>query len=337
MAGMRGISDDQELHHWLEKIFAAEANLTPTDIERASEQGMRESLRFGTTTVADMYFAPAAVAKAAERTGVRAIIGSTFLKGHPLAAHDLALPHDQNRISFAFAPHAIYTTDEQLLKDIRAEATKTKRRILIHVCETRQERADWKAKHGMLPVEWLEKIGFLGPDVLAAHCAWITKHELDILAKHHVNVVHCPQSNMKLAGGGVMPLREMRERHITPALGTDGVASNNALDMFREMHVCALLHKHHYWDPTVTSAQMILDMATVDGATALNMPDIGSIEKGKIADLITLDLTDINLQPHSKETILSHAVYAAQGLNVQDVIVDGKVLLQNKQFIGDAP
>jgi 5-methylthioadenosine/S-adenosylhomocysteine deaminase len=185
----------------------------------------------------------------------------------------------------------------------------------------------------MLPVEYLDHIGFLGPDVLIAHAVWLTKRELDILAKRNVKVVHCPQSNMKLAGGGVMPLREMRERGITVALGTDSAASNNSLDMFREMHTCALLHKHHYWDPTAAAAQDVLDMATVQGAKVLGNDRIGSIEEGKLADVITLDATELNLQPLKKERIISHLVYAANGCNVAEVIVDGKLLLKDRKFV----
>ncbi len=332
MADMRGLSDDQELHAWLERVYAAEATLTPERIEAATVHGMREALRTGTTTVADMFFTPDAVARAARAAGIRAIVGATVLRGHPLSATDLSLPPDEPRIQYALAPHAIYTTDEKTLRHIREEATSTGRRIFIHLSETRKERAEWKARTGLLPVEWLDRIGFLGPDVLAVHCAWLTKGELDILARHQVKVAHCPQSNMKLAGGSVMPLAEMRDRHIDVALGTDGVASNNALDMLREMHVCALLHKHHYWDPTVTSAQGVLDMVTRDASIALNIPGIGSIEPGKIADLITLDLDDPNLQPHDAARIVSHIVYAANGLNVADVLVDGEILLRDKRF-----
>ena len=332
MAEMRGLSDDQELDAWLERVYATEATLTPESIENATAHGMREALRTGTTTVADMFFVPEAVARAARATGIRAIIGSTILNGHSLSAPDLSLPTDESRIQYALAPHAIYTTDEETLRRVRGEATRTGRRILIHLSETRKERAQWKIKTGLLPVEWLDRMGFLGPDVLTVHCVWLTKGELDILARHHVRIAHCPQSNMKLAGGGVMPLREMRDRGITVTLGTDSVASNNALDMLREMHVCALLHKHHYWDPAVTSAQGILDMVTCGASVALNLPEIGSIEPGKIADLITLDLDDLNLQPHDAARIVSHIVYAANGLNVTDVLVEGEVLLRDKRF-----
>ena len=333
MTALRGISDDKELHEWLDRILAEERRLTPEAITAASRLGAREAVRNGTTTIVDMYYRPDAVATALRAVGVRAIIGATFLHGHPLSAEGLDLPDDDGRIRYALAPHSIYATDEILLRRVRGEAARTGRRIMIHLSETRKERAEWKAKTGLLPVEYLEKIGFLGPDVLAAHCVWLTKGELDILAKRGVKVAHCPQSNMKLAGGGVMPLREMRERGITVALGTDSAASNNALDMFREMHACALLHKHHYWDPTVVGAQEALDMATRNAAFALNIPDICSVEVGKKADLIALDLSDPNLQPHSAERIVSHLAYAANGMNVSDVIVDGEILLRDRKFV----
>ena len=138
---------------------------------------------------------------------------------------------------------------------------------------------------------------------------------------------------MKLAGGSVMPLLEMQERGINVALGTDSTASNNSLDMFREMHVAALLHKHHYWDPAAAGAQTVLDMATVNGAKALHRSDLGSIEEEKLADIIMLDANDENLQPLRKERIVSHIVYAANGFNVSEVIVDGKLLLKERKFV----
>jgi 5-methylthioadenosine/S-adenosylhomocysteine deaminase len=155
---------------------------------------------------------------------------------------------------------------------------------------------------------------------------WLTKQELDILAKHGVSIVHCPQSNMKLAGGGVMPLSEMLDRKMNVCLGTDSAVSNNALDMFREMHVCSLLHKHHYWDPKVGDSQLMLDMATLNAARAIGRCDMGSIEAGKLADVITLDLNDY------KDTALSIIVHSANGMNVSEVLVDGKLLLNDKKF-----
>jgi 5-methylthioadenosine/S-adenosylhomocysteine deaminase len=335
MSDMRGLSDDEELHEWLAKVIAAEKKGTAKDRESAAELGVREALRTGTTTVCDHYWDREASIAAAK--GIRMFYFADFFTAHhALSAEEIPgmLPKSHvATISVGMAPHSIYGTDEKFLRAARAYATKHNLLLHMHVAETRKERAECKQTHGRLPVEYLEQIGFLGPDVMIAHAVWLTKGELDILAKHKVSVVHCPQSNMKLAGGGVMPLREMQERGINVALGTDSVASNNSLDMFREMHVAALLHKHHYWDPTVADAQNILDMATRNGAKALHREDLGSIEESKKADIVMLDATDANLQPVEKHRLISHITYAANGFNVAETIVDGKLLLREKRLL----
>ncbi len=184
----------------------------------------------------------------------------------------------------------------------------------------------------MRVVEYLDKIGALSKNMLAAHCVWLTKTEVKLLAKSGVKVAHCPVSNMKLASGGVAPLPEMFEAGIPVGLGTDGAASNNSLDMFETMKVCALIHKAHRWDPTVLHAQKTLDLATIEGARALGVDrEVGSIELGKRADLILLDGNAPNLRPlHSRETVVSDLVYSASSGNVDATIVDGRVLMQNR-------
>jgi 5-methylthioadenosine/S-adenosylhomocysteine deaminase len=275
-----------------------------------------------------MYYPADAAITAAQELGIRLVNTPTFFNAHGTPTDDIgaSLPQCPNvaTITQGLGPHSIYGCEEETLKAVRKHATENGLLIHIHVCETRQERVDCLAKTGLLPVHYLDSIGFLGPDVLIAHGVWITKGELDVLARHDVKVVHCPQSNMKLAGGGVLPLKEMQERNLTVCLGTDSTASNNSLDMFREMHVAALLHKHHYWDATIAPAQAVLDMATRNGASALRI-DAGQIAIGKLADIITLDARAINLQPLAKERIVSHLVYAAHGGNVREVIVGGKV------------
>jgi 5-methylthioadenosine/S-adenosylhomocysteine deaminase len=335
MSDMRGLSDDEELDQWLQKIIAAEKKATPKERKLAAEVGVREALRTGTTTICDHYWDREASIAAAK--GIRMYYFADFFTAHQeLKAEEIPqmLPTSHvATIVVGMAPHSIYGTDEKFLRAARQYATKHKLLLHMHVAETRKERVECKQKYGRLPIEHLDQIGFLGPDVIIAHAIWLTKGELDILAKHEVSVVHCPQSNMKLAGGGVMPLREMQERGINVALGTDSTASNNSLDMFREMHVAALLHKHHYWDPTAADAQTILDMATINGAKTLHREDLGSIEIGKKADIITLDAKDENLRPLTKERIVSHLVYAANGLNVAETIVDGKTLVREKSLL----
>lgn len=338
MSFMRGISDDKELGLWLNDIITAEHKASKKEIEQGACIGLREAIRTGTTTVCDHYWEHDASPKIAAKLGIRLYFFQDFFTAHhELDASQIPklLPDAKEwpgTIKLGLAPHSIYGTTEKFLRHARTYASEHKLLLHTHVAETRKERVECKAKTGKLPIEYLESLGFLNGDVMVAHAVWLTKGELDTLAKRKASVVHCPQSNMKLAGGGVMPLREMQERGINVALGTDSTASNNSLDMFREMHTAALLHKHHYWDGAAADAQSVLDMATINGAKAIHMPDLGSIENGKLADIITLDATDENLQPVDEKRIVSHIVYAANGLNVSEVIVDGNIVVRNKQL-----
>jgi len=180
----------------------------------------------------------------------------------------------------------------------------------------------------MRPVEWLEKIGFLCDRLVAAHAVWVTLNEVRSLARHRVTVAHCPTSNMKLASGGVAPLPEMFEAGVAVSLGTDSPISNNGMDMFQEMKVCALLQKSSRWDASVVPAQKVLDLATIDAARALRAEDrLGSIEPGKAADLAVLDLHRAHATPFNRENIIRHLVYTCQGGDVRYGIVGGKVVV----------
>jgi len=203
------------------------------------------------------------------------------------------------------------------------------------MAETRAEQVEFEKTHNMRETEYLDKIGFLCDSLVSAHCVWLTRSEVDLLGKRHVKVAHCPVSNMKLAEGGVAPLPEMFESHVTVGLGTDGAASNNSLDMFDTMKICALVHKAHRWDPTVLPAQRVLDLATIEGAQTLGMTEsLGSIEKGKLADLIMVDLRSPNLAPiHGKDTIVSDMVYSAKGNDVDTTIVEGTPIMVGRKFV----
>jgi 5-methylthioadenosine/S-adenosylhomocysteine deaminase len=237
------------------------------------------------------------------------------------------------RISFALGPHSPYTCSAETLLWAKEFAEKNDVIDHVHVAETRKEQADSQQQHGMRVVEYLDKIGALSKKMLAAHCAWLTKREVGLLAKAGVGVAHCPVSNMKLASGGVAPLPEMFEAGVPVGLGTDGAASNNTLDMFETMKVCALLHKAHRWDPTVLNAQTVLDLATIQGAKAMGVErEIGSLEIGKRADIILVDAKAPNMNPvYGQETIVSDLVYSASAANVDTTIVDGHVLMENRQ------
>jgi 5-methylthioadenosine/S-adenosylhomocysteine deaminase len=203
--------------------------------------------------------------------------------------------------------------------------------IHIHLSETRDEVKQMTEKYGKLPLEHLDSIGFLGPEVLAAHCVWLTEHEIKLLHRREVKPVHNPVSNMKL-GSGIAPVPEMLAAGIPVALGTDGAASNNSLDMFKEMKFAALLNKAHRLDPVVVPAMSALEMATLNGATALGLgSELGSIEVGKKADLVLVDLKKPHLVP--SHNLISHLVYSAVGSDVETTIVDGRILMLERRVL----
>ena len=346
MTLFRGYADDLELQQWLEKkIWPLEKKLTGEMCYHGALLGAMEMARTGTTCFVDMYFHMEDVARATEEAGLRGILSYGMIDPPTQDGRDRERKNSlkllQNiramkspRISFAFGPHAPYTCTEETLLWCRKEAEKEDVLVNIHIAETRGEQARFEREKKSREVDYLDKIGFLNERVLAAHSVWLTKSEVKLYGKRGVRVAHCPVSNMKLAGGSVAPLPEMWESGVPVGLGTDGPASNNSLDMFDTMKMCALAHKAHRWDPTVASAQKVLDMATIEGARAIGREkEIGSIEVGKRADLILVDLKAPNMMPiHGKETVISDLVYSASGYNVETTLVDGKVLMKDRKF-----
>jgi 5-methylthioadenosine/S-adenosylhomocysteine deaminase len=346
MTLFRGYADDMQLQDWLQKkIWPLEGRLTGEACYQGALLGCAEMIMSGTTTFMDMYFHLEDVARAVDESGLRAFLSYGIIDlFDPAKARAEQEKSRQlfeffrnlgsSRIRFALGPHAPYTCSPETLLWAKEFAEKNGLIFHIHLAETRKEQADSQQQHGARVVEYLDKIGALCDRMLGAHCVWLTKSEVAILAKAGVSVAHCPVSNMKLASGGVAPLPEMFDAGIAVGLGTDGAASNNSLDMFETMKVCALLHKAHRWDPTVLNAQKVLDLATIDGARALGIEgEVGSMEAGKKADIILLDGKMPNLNPvHGKETIVSDLVYSASAANVNTTIVDGRVLMQNRQL-----
>ena len=344
MTLFRGYADDMKLQDWLQKkIWPLESKLNGEDCYFGALLGSAEMIRSGTTTFVDMYFHMEDVARAVSKSGLRGFLSyGTIDLFNPVKSsaerqnvqkfHDYVKQLANPRVKFAVGPHAPYTCSEEMLQWAKDFAEKNNSILHIHVAETRREQADSHKQHGLRVVEYLEKIGALSKNMLAAHCVWLTKNEIKLLADAQVKVAHCPVSNMKLASGGVAPLPEMFEAGIPVGLGTDGAASNNSLDMFETMKVCALLHKASRWDPTILAAQKVLDLATIEGATALGADrEIGSIEVGKKADIILLDAKSPNLTPiHGKETIVSNLVYSASSGNVDTTIVDGRILMEGR-------
>jgi len=203
--------------------------------------------------------------------------------------------------------------------------------MIIHLAESKSELQEILQKYEVTPVNYIENLGLLSSSLIACHCVWLTEAEMDLLARRGVRVVHNPESNMKLASG-VAPIPELLARGVAVGLGTDGCASNNNLDLFQEMDCAAKLHKVHRLDPTVMPSNVVLEMATLGGAKVLGLEqEIGSLEVGKKADIIILDLHRPHLQPIYN--IVSHLVYSAAGADVRDVIIDGKLIMQDRKLL----
>jgi len=331
MHSLRGKSDDKELFEWLKELEGEERETGAKKVRENTIAGMREAVRFGTTTIYDSYKYPQERAEEFEKGKVRAVVSSTVYDEKTLQ-HSKAFLNGLNGkiVRGAIAANSVYNCDEKILQQVADYSNEKGILRRIHVGETRKERFEILKKSGKLAIEYLESAGFLGENCLLVHCIWITKGEIAKIAMHKAKVSHNPVSNMKLASGGVMPLPEMHAQKVVVGLGTDSVASNNNLDMFEEMKMCALLHRHHKWDPAILGSQQVLDMATINGAKCLGIEGIGSIEEGKKADIIALNM-DENLLPVND--LVSNIVFAAQGLNVNDVVIDGKQALKDREFI----
>jgi len=345
MVLLRGLVSDVTLDDWLRKyIFPAEAKNVNEDFVRwGSRLALAEMIRGGTTTFADMYYFEDAEAEETKAAGLRGVLGETWIdfpapdnkSEAQMAAYTekyLQKWQGDPLIHAAVAPHSIYTCSEKTLRDAAALARKYHAPILIHVAEMRKELMDSLAKNGTTPVQYLERIEFLGPDVLAAHCIWVDYTDMKILAEHQVGCVHNPSSNMMLASG-VAPVVDERAAGIRVGLGTDGPAgSNNDLDMMEEMDLASKLQKTYRVDPRALGAKGALEMATIDGARALHMEkEIGSLETGKKADFAVLTLDVPNAVP--MYDVYSQIVYALKASEVETVVVGGKVLLKDGKLL----
>ena len=343
MVMYRGLADDLALMDWLQKyIFPAEARtVSPEMVRIGTRLAALEMIQSGTTTFADMYYFEEEVARAAKAAGLRGVLGETVI-GFPVP--DARTPADALRRAEAFirefagdelitpaiAPHSTYTVDEPTLRAVRALADRDKAPILIHVAETEDEVRIIEQRHRMTPVAWLASIGFLGPDVVAAHGVWLTDDDIAILRRTGTKVSHNPESNMKL-GSGIAPVPRLLAAGVTVGLGTDGAASNNDLDMFGAMRQAALLHKVALRDPLAIPAEVALEMATIDGARALGLEKkIGSLEVGKRADVIVVSMRGARQTPMYNP--VSHLVYVCRGGDVTTTVVNGRVLMRDRRM-----
>ena len=344
MTLFRGLADDLDLQDWLTKyIFPAEAKNVSEEFVRAGTRlGLAEMIRGGTTTYCDMYYFEDAIADETAKAGVRGVLGETIID-FPVAdnktnaegmayvakfvqrwkGHELIVP--------AIAPHAPYTVSEEHLKAVRAFSDSTGAPIVTHISETKREVDDSLKAKGASPIDYLARIGFLSNKVIAAHVVWPSEAEIDLLKKIGVGIVHNPQSNMKLASG-VAPVPELLKRGLLVGLGTDGAASNNDLNMWEEMDTAAKLHKVFSGDPKVLSAQEAFEMATIRGAQALHLgSEIGSIEKGKRADLVIVERDSLNQIP--LYNVYSDLVYATKANDVETVIINGRIVMHDRRLL----
>ncbi len=342
MSCFRGLADDLPLMTWLEKhIFPIEAQLTAEMVYQASLLSIAEMIRSGTTSFCDMYLFAADVARAATDTGIRAWVGEV-LYDFPSPCYgevengiayilDLHTEYRHNPlVNITTDPHSVYTCSPKLLTRLGSLAADNNSLYVIHLSENEAEVQGCLDQYGLRPVHHLDKLGLLGPATLACHCVKISGDEFELLQKNQVKVVHCVESNMKLASG-IAPVAEMLRHGITVCLGTDGSASNNNVDMFGEMNSAAKLQKVACMDPTIMSAEQTLLAGTMGGAIALKADhQIGSLEVGKQADFIVLDLHQPHLTP--LYNIPSQLTYVAGGGDVMHSFVAGRQLMKNREL-----
>jgi 5-methylthioadenosine/S-adenosylhomocysteine deaminase len=343
MTLLRGLKDDVTLEEWLTKsIFPAEAkNVTEDFVRWGTRLAATEQIRGGVTTFADMYYFEDAVAEETKAAGMRGVLGESIL--------DFPAPDNKSNaamleytekflkrwqgdplIHAAAALHSIYTCSQKTLQDAAALARKYHAPILIHVAK--KELNDSREKNGTTPVQYLDKLGILGPDLMAAHCIFVDETDRKILSQRQVGCVHNPSSNMMLASG-VSPVPELRAAGVAVGLGTDGPAgSNNDLDLMEEMDLAAKLQKITRMDPRALGAKVVVEMATIEGAKALHMEkEIGSLEAGKKADLILIGLDAPNAVP--MYDVYSQLAYALKSSDVETVVIAGRVVMRDKKVL----
>ena len=342
MSLLRGLRDDVDLMTWLEKyMFPLERRFVSSEFVRwGTRLACWEMIASGTTTFADGYFFEEEVARAADEAGLRVVAGQGIFdvptpdskspaEGLARGERFLSDWAGHPRVVPALAPHACYTVDPDTFRRVLDLAARFGAPVLTHLAESDGELAMVHERYGATPVRHLAAFGLLRPSLTAAHCVRVDDEEIGLLAAAGVGVVHCPESNMKLANG-VAPVTAMLAAGVRLGLGTDGAASNNDLDMVGEMGSAARLHKVATLDPTAAPARAMLRMATAGGAAALHMEDrVGSLEAGKRADLVVLDVSGPNALPLFDP--VSHVVYSARSDAVETVIVEGKVVMDRRR------
>ncbi len=343
MSLFRGLADDLPLMDWLNNyIFPVESKMDEDFVYAGTMLACAEMIMSGTTTFCDMYLFEDEVARAAKNAGMRCLIGEVLYdfpspnygpleKGFEYTESLIKKWKEDPLVSIAVEPHSLFTCSPDLLIAANEMAKKYNRPLVIHLAETLQELTEIKAKYSKKPVDHLQSLGLLGPNLIADHCVHLDKRDILVLKEYDVKVVHNPESNMKLASG-IAPIPEMLSQGITVGLGTDGCASNNDLNLFLEMDMTAKLHKVQSQNPTTLDAVTVVKMATIEGARALGFDTVtGSLEPGKKADIIIVDTNKPHLTPMYNP--YSHIVYAAKGSEVNHVIINGRLVMEHRKLL----
>lgn len=339
MTLLRSYSDDKSLMDWLNKdIWPIEAKMKRKDIYWGAALAAVEMIRGGTTAFADMY-GPCMeeVAKVVDESGLRGSLSQgliSFADGDKKLASNVELYKNfhgaaDGRIQIMLGPHAIYTCPPDYLKKVAAEASKLGAEIHIHMNETQTEIEDSIKTYGKRPFEVVAETGLFDLGTLAAHCVHLSDSEIEIIKSKKIRVAHNPGSNMKLASG-IAPVTKLLAKNVTVALGTDGASSNNNLDMLEEVRLAALLAKVDTLNPLAVPANQALQMATEYGAAALNLQNVGKLEEGYKADIVLWDMSGVEWQPNYNPASL--LVYSANSSSADTVIVDGKILMENREL-----
>ncbi len=341
MVLLRGLADDVPLVEWLaEHVWPIEKALTPDDVYMCTLLALAESIRCGVVAVADMYFHNDAVARAVEASGVRAVISYGMIAPSLASGGCSELEKTERlidswhgraggRISVAVSPHAVYTCGEDVWREAARLADRRGLLLHTHVSETRSEVEDWRKETGMTPPAYLERLGVLDVPTLAAHCVHVSEADVQILARHHVRVAHCPKSNAKL-GSGLAPICEMRASGVRVAVGTDGAASNDRLDVLEETRVACLLARAQAEDAQSLSSREAISLATTEGRCALGLPK-AELEPGDPADVVLLDVAGSHAMP--RHGAASTLVFASQASDVTDVFIAGRAVLRDRRLL----
>ena len=344
MTLLRGVGSDLPLQEWLfEKMMPIEDKFTARDIQVGNALALLEMISTGTTSYSDMYFHADTAVENAVAAGIKANLcrpnqcfnpEETYAQ-NTRAQESIQLFKDCNgmadgRVLIDFSIHAEYTNFPHIVEAYSADCKALGGRMHIHLSETKKEHDECVAKYGKTPARWFNDLGTFDSPTFAAHCVWVTEEDMALMKEKGVSPVHNPTSNMKL-GSGFAPIPRMLELGLNVALGTDGAASNNNLNMMEEMHLAAVLHNGFTHDPTLMKPAQVLNMATRNGARLQGRGDTGSLEVGKKADIIAIDLTRPHLFPNVDPLALM--TYSAQGSDVVMTMVDGRILYENGEFL----